>query len=771
MAATIRIEIASSSTGGGLRDAAKDIRDLDQAARGSTGGFSALSGAAAAAAGAIAASMAGMAVGAIGSFVSDSVSAAGDFEAAVNNLAAVSGTALADAGFSFDDVSAKALQLGQDTRYSASESITAMTELVKGGIPIAEVMDKATDATLNLASAAGVDLTNAAEIVAKQYGVWAETGVDATQITDALTQAANASTVGVEDLALGLAQAGGTAKTAGVSFGDLTQTMALIAPNFASAADAGTSLKTFISRLIPTTGPATKAMVELGLATEDGKSRFFDAQGAFIGMGAAAELLQQQTSGLSEEQKLLAFNTIFGADAIRAAAAIANAGGEGFAAMGESMAAAGTAASVAAQQNQGFNFAMDSLKGSVETLQITIGTLLLPIITAFINEALIPGVGVAQTFAQALFGNADAFAQLSPQLQQVVAGIQAMIPVVTEIAGQIGANWQPILVAIGGVIAALIVPALASFVAAIAPVVVAIGAAIAIGAALQGAWSSNFGNIQGLTAQAMGAIQGVIQSVLGAVLTFWQQNGSDIVSFAQTAWGQIQQIIGGIVQIIASLVSQVFGGIQEFISKHGDEIQSVLRFAWGSIQNIIQLALNTVQGIVTTVLGIVTGDWQKAGDGIRQIVGGLATFVNEQFSNIKTLVSNIGPGMLSAAQSVGTAIIDGIKNGISAGASAIADAARNAAKSALDAAKNLLGIKSPSSVFAAEVGAPIAEGMALGMLQAAPVAVSAAQNVAGATVGAARSTVINRSFTYAPTITTSSVDLADAATARALARI
>jgi hypothetical protein len=181
----------------------------------------------------------GQAAQAAGAFAVDSIQAAGDFESAVNNLAAISGTALADAGFNFDDVSAKALQLGQDTAFSASESITAMTELVKGGVPVADVMGAATDATLNLAAASGIELASAAEIVAKQLGVWGDSGLTATAASDLLTQAANASTVGVEDLAQGLAQAGGTAKTAGVEYDDLVQTMALLAPGFSSAARSG----------------------------------------------------------------------------------------------------------------------------------------------------------------------------------------------------------------------------------------------------------------------------------------------------------------------------------------------------------------------------------------------------------------------------------------------------------------------------------------------------------------------------------------------------
>lgn len=713
---------------------------LDGAAGRASGAGSIIGGAAAALGTAAVAGFAAAGAGAV-AFGVTSVTAAGDFEAAVNNLAAISGDALAQAGFSFDDVSAKALQLGQDTRYSASESIAAMTELVKGGVPVAEVMNEATDATLNLAAASGTELATAAEIVAKQFGVWSDTGVTATNVSDLLTQAANASTVGVEDLALGLANAGGTAKTAGVEFDDLVQTMALIAPNFSSASDAGTSLKTFLSRLIPTTKPATEAMIELGLATEDGKSKFYDAQGAFIGMEAAAALLQQQTANLSEEQRLQAFQTIFGADAIRAAAAIAEGGAEAFNQMGVDMAAAGTAAEVAAIQNQGFNFAMDSLKGSVETLQIVIGSALLPIITQFITTALIPGIAVVQTFASALFGNAEAFGQLSPQLQAVVVGVQGFLVAAQPVAAFIGANLVPILTTLAGVAGGLLVGAIVAAAAPFAPLIGVIGAAIAIGAALYSAWQANFAGVQQAVASAMAAVQSVVTSVVGAVKAFWDRNGAEITASAQRWWGQAQEIIAGVVAVISSVVTSVLNAVAGFIEDHGAEIQSVLDAAWNSIANTIDVVMNTVQGVVTTILGIVTGDWEKAASGIEQVVDGIATYVGRQFENLKTLVSNVGPGLLSAAQGVGKAIVDGIAGGISAGAGAIASAAKAAAQAALNAAKGLLGIKSPSQVFADVIGKNISLGIADGILAEAAAPLAAVSSVAGATLGSAVSRV------------------------------
>lgn len=70
---------------------------------------------------------------------------------------------------------------------------------------------------------------------------------------------------------------------------------------------------------------------------------------------------------------------------------------------------------------------------------------------------------------------------------------------------------------------------------------------------------------------------------------------------------------------------------------------------------------------------------------------------------------------------VGKAVITGIANGITGAAGAIVTAAKNAAKKALDAAKNFLGIHSPSTVFRDQVGKNMALGVGLGFEKNVPV--------------------------------------------------
>lgn len=312
-------------------------------------------------------------------FFKGSVTAAADFESGLQRFGAVTGLASGQ----LQQFNALFLDLGKQTQYSAAQAEEAAINLAKGGIEPATIAAGALHDTLALAAAGELELGVAAEVTAKQLGVWSDQGVTAADVANLMSQAANASTVGVQDLALGMSNVGDVAKIAGLSFQETVQTMAMIAPGFSSAADAGTSFKTFLTNLTPTSRSAIDAMTELGLITADGTNKFYDANGAFVGMQQAAQLLQGATEGLTESQKKQLLATAFGTDAIRVAARVAENGASGFLAMGASMEKAGSATDQAAKRQQGYNYAAEQAAGSMETLQITIGQKLLPVMTQF----------------------------------------------------------------------------------------------------------------------------------------------------------------------------------------------------------------------------------------------------------------------------------------------------------------------------------------------------------------------------------------------------
>jgi phage-related protein len=205
------------------------------------------------------------------------------------------------------------------------------------------------------------------------------------------------------------------------------------------------------------------------------------------------------------------------------------------------------------------------------------------------------------------------------------------------------------------------------------------------------------------------------------VYTIIQTNAMLIWEIIKIVFNIAVTIVSTTLNTINDIVKRIWGFIYGIIKDNMGLIELVATTAWNSIKNTIDLALGVIQGIITTALGIITGDWDKAKEGISLIVSSLTEYVQKQFDNLKNFVTTIGPEMLEAAKSIGSAIVEGIANGINAGVSWIVDAARGAAQSALNAAKGLLGIQSPSKVFEKEIGGNIIDGMVIGLRNVDPV--------------------------------------------------
>lgn len=698
---------------------------------------------------AITAAFAGGAL-AVGAFAATSVNAAGDFEAGMLSFASVTGAAIKDAGFELEDFQGLFLKLGAETSFSAAQAQQAAIELAKGGVAIPSIMEDATQATLDLASAGGLDLAVSAGIVAKQLGVWASTGVTATEVSNLLAQAANASTVDVDELAAGLANAQGTAKTVGVEYQDLIQTMALLAPNFASASTAGTSLNNFLVRLQPTTKSASSAMRDLGLITKNGSNVFFDAQGNFLGMGNAAEKLRIATAGLSEAQRTQMLQTIFGNDAMGAAVALAASGQAGFEQMGQAMIGAGTAADQAGLKNQGFKFAVDSLLGSIETLQIIIGSAALPVLTAFVNDAIIPAVNAIAEFSTRITTASDpiyeivsAISEFSPLLGDLVgyilvvavegdkmndffanlpAPVQAAIGVVEGFVGLLGDNLTPVLIGIGTVITTVVLVAIGSMIASFLTIAAPIAAAIAVVAALYAAYEQNFFGIRDLVDSVINGISALISSVMSVILAFWRENGTQIQASATEIWNMIYSIVSTQIELMRVIITTVFNAVAGFIDKHGDDIVDYLTTAWELIEGVVKGTLKIIQGIMNTVLAAIKGDWKGAWKGIQDILSGafelLETIWTKGLDLLKgafniaiEAVRDILKKFIPDATGLGGDIIDGVIDGVKGAVNGLVDAVVGATQAALDAAKKFLGISSPSKVAAEEIGKPFVEGI------------------------------------------------------------
>jgi TP901 family phage tail tape measure protein len=497
--------------------------DVDKAISGlnsvnsSIDNFSTLSKAALPASAALAG--AGVAIGA--GFVG-AVQTAADFEKQMSGVKAVMSPAEVEQFGSA--LSALALTLGKDTTFTAREAAAGIEELIKAGIPAEAILNGAAQAALALAAATGTPVADAATIAAQAMNAFGQNASQLAGTVDFLAGTVNASAADMSDLKFGLQSVGAVAATVGLSFNDTATALGLFANNGLRGQDAGTSLKTMLTNLIPQTEKEKKLFRELGLVTEDGANQFFDATGKVKSLADISGVLQNALAGMTQEQKLSTLQLLFGTDAMRAAAILAKEGADGVNKLTGEISKI-KASDAAAQRLNNFSGAMQQLQGSVETLAITLGQRLLPFLTKL------------AAFATILV---NAFLGLPEPIQTVIAvlaGIAGIALVVVGGLGLIAAGigiLGPSFVALGGVLA-VAGPAIgAALTLMLGPVGLIIGAV----ALLAVAWSNNWFDIQGKVGAAAGFIQehlGIITTALlaltgpiGLMVIAWQNNLGDI---------------------------------------------------------------------------------------------------------------------------------------------------------------------------------------------------------------------------------------------------
>ena len=165
-----------------------------------------------------------------------------------------------------------------------------------------------------------------------------------------------------------------------------------------------------------------------------------------------------------------------------------------------------------------------------------------------------------------------------------------------------------------------------------------------------------------------------------------------------------------IVQAIPQLLSAGMQVIPQLIS--------------GIVSMLPQLAASAATLIAEIVSGIVSNLPQILEQGIA-LLGELLAGILQAIPEVIAFVPQLFDELVSAFSSIdwaslGVDLINGIIDGISSAASSLFSSLRDLASSALSAAKNALGIRSPSKLFRDEIGQWIPPGISVGIEDSVP---------------------------------------------------
>lgn len=295
------------------------------------------------------------------------ISTAADFEAAMSNVGAVSRATPAE----MQELSGAARELGATTAWSAMQVAEGQKYLAMAGFSVKENI-AALPAVLNMASAGATDLGRAADISSDILSAFNMEAGQMPHVADTLTAAFTTSNTSLELLGETMKYVAPVAEKAGVSLEGTAAMAGLLGNVGIKGSQAGTALRSMLNGLAAPSSEASKAISALGVVTADSMGNLRDPI-AILGDMAKA------TESMGSAQKMAFTKTVFGTEAMSAVLALFDkAGAGGIAEYAAQLAAAGTAAEVAARQNDNLAGDQKAMGSAFESLQITIGSLFLP---------------------------------------------------------------------------------------------------------------------------------------------------------------------------------------------------------------------------------------------------------------------------------------------------------------------------------------------------------------------------------------------------------
>lgn len=629
----------------------------------------------------------GIATAAVGAFAGASVSTGMTFDTSMSQVAATMGysvdelnTAGSEANKTYTELRNFAMDMGASTAFSASEAADALNYMALAGYDADTSMSMLPN-VLNLAAAGGIDLAAASDMVTDAQSALGLTLDDTTVLVDQMAMTASKSNTSVEQLGNAILAIGGTAKNLAGGTTELNSALGILADNGIKGAEGGTHLRNIILSLASPSDTAAKAIKSLGLEV-------FDADGNMRPLNETFGDLQNILSTMSQGDQLAAIGDVFNTTDIASVNALLSTSADRWDELGGYIdSAAGSAGDMAAVQLDNLDGDITLFKSALEGAQIVISDKLTPNLREFVQF----GSTAVSTLSEAFRkdGLSGAMGALGDVLSDGIGMVINMLPTMIDAGMQL-------------------LSALGQGVLDNAPILIAAAAQIVV-----------------MLASGIGdALPTMIPAVTSTLLTIVDTLIDNLPLLLDAGMSLVDGLIEGIVNAAPSLVSELpvlITGILDFMTENlpamleqGSEL--LLMLANGIISAVPQLVAQ-LPAIITGVVGFISNNLPAiAEQGVSltlQLAAGILLATPQLVAQLPALMAAIVSGigsMLGSIVEVGKNIVKGLWEGIASMGSWIKDKVTGFFGGIVSNVKGLLGIHSPSTVFAG-----IGDNMALGL--------------------------------------------------------
>ena len=744
MTLAAKISLNAQEFNKGLKDAASNFKDgIGRAAK-------------------VGAKAIGVATAAAGAFGLSALKVGGEFDSAMSQVQATLGYTAEDiannvngAADAVDALRAKAKEMGAATNFSASQAAEGLNILAMSGYDANQSIDMIED-VLHLAAAGAMDMGSAAAYVSGTMKGFADETKDSGYYADLMAKGATLANTNVSQLGEAMSAGAAGAAAYNQSAESMTISLLRLAEQGEAGSAAGTALAAVMKNLYTPTNQAKKALDELGISA-------YDANGNYREFNTVIDELQGALTAVNEDglpkftnEQIAAYKqTIFGIQGLDAFNKMTVTGVEKQEQWADALAHASDGAGEAAKQ---YDTMTDNLQGDIDIwnsaldgFKIAVSERFMPAardIVKFGSES-ISGLteafesggieGAVEKLGEILKSGLERAVEALPQvigvgtqlITSIVNGILGSLPTLVSALPEIGkaiydgvSNMVPTLLNTGRELFNMLLTGLQESFPDMIPTVM-------------NALMELSGNIregaQVLVESGLDLIMALVDGITENLPVLIETVPTIISNIAGVINDNAPTILAAGIEIIGKLIEGIINSVPTLIAEFPKILQAIFdvitAFNWWNLgAGIINMLKNGITSILTGIPGSFTKmvnnawnalkgvDWAGLG---RAVMDALKNGITVTISNIPSILSKAGRMAFNAFKSVnwlslGVNVISGIASGISNGVGRIVEAAKNAAKRALDAAKNFLGIHSPSTVFRDQVGKMMAEGMALG---------------------------------------------------------